>query len=76
MSRSEPSDPTAPTPPQELAQGLRSLGTEKEAAQRECQDFLSERPVGSAALHLPVVLNSVKNKYSDTMALCDLYGDK
>ncbi|XP_006886425.1 PREDICTED: envoplakin [Elephantulus edwardii] len=58
------------------AQRLQSLGAEKEAAQRECEAFLSEQPVGSAALQLPVALNSVKNKYSDVQTLCNLYGDK
>ncbi|XP_019499892.1 PREDICTED: envoplakin isoform X2 [Hipposideros armiger] len=58
------------------AQQLQSLGAEKEAAQQECEAFLSERPVGPAALHLPVALNNVKNKYSDVQALCNLYGEK
>ncbi|XP_027626614.1 envoplakin [Tupaia chinensis] len=34
------------------------------------------RPVGPAALQLPVALNSVKNKYSDVQVLCSLYGEK
>lgn len=63
-------------PPQGTAQQLQSLGAEKEAAQRECEAFLSARPVGPAALHLPVALNNVKNKYSDVQALCSLYGEK
>ncbi|ELK35761.1 Envoplakin [Myotis davidii] len=61
---------------QGTAQQLQSLGAEKEAAQRECEAFLSARPVGPAALHLPVALNNVKNKYSDVQALCTLYGEK
>lgn len=61
---------------QGTAQQLQSLGAEKEAAQRECEAFLSARPVGPAALHLPVALNNVKNKYSDVQALCSLYGEK
>lgn len=65
-----------PRPPQGTAQQLQSLGAEKEAAQRECEAFLSARPVGPAALHLPVALNNVKNKYSDVQALCHLYGEK
>ncbi|XP_060058768.1 envoplakin [Erinaceus europaeus] len=60
----------------DLAQQLQSLGAEKEAAQQECEAFLSTKPVGPAALHLPVALNSVKNKYSDVQALCSLYGEK
>uniref|UniRef100_A0A452U224 Envoplakin n=1 Tax=Ursus maritimus TaxID=29073 RepID=A0A452U224_URSMA len=58
------------------AQRLQGLGAEKEAAQRECEVFLSSRPVGPATLHLPVALNSVKNKYSDVQLLCSLYGEK
>lgn len=38
--------------------------------------FLSSRLVGPATLHLPVALNSVKNKYSDVQLLCSLYGEK
>ncbi|KAM5308293.1 envoplakin [Glossophaga mutica] len=58
------------------AQQLQSLGAEKEAAQKECEAFLSARPMGPAALHLPVALNNVKNKYSDVQVLCNLYGEK
>ncbi|XP_028376591.1 envoplakin [Phyllostomus discolor] len=58
------------------AQQLQRLGAEKEAAQKECEAFLSARPVGPAALHLPVALNNVKNKYSDVQVLCNLYGEK
>ncbi|XP_036124585.1 envoplakin [Molossus molossus] len=58
------------------AQQLQSLGAEKEAAQRECEALLSARPVGPAALHLPVALNNLKNKYSDVQVLCNLYGEK
>ncbi|XP_012517786.1 PREDICTED: envoplakin [Propithecus coquereli] len=58
------------------AQRLQSLGAEKEAAQQQCQAFLSARPVGPAALQLPVALNSVKNKYRDVQVLCNLYGEK
>ncbi|XP_006869625.1 PREDICTED: envoplakin [Chrysochloris asiatica] len=59
-----------------LVQRLQSLGAEKEVAQRECEAFLSARPVGPVALQLPVVLNNVKNKYSDLQVLCSLYEDK
>ncbi|XP_036921086.1 envoplakin [Sturnira hondurensis] len=59
-----------------IAQQLQSLGAEKGAAQKECEAFLSARPVGPAALHLPVALNNVKNKYSDVQVLCNLYGEK
>ncbi|XP_027281410.1 envoplakin isoform X3 [Cricetulus griseus] len=58
------------------AQHLQSLGAEKEAAQQECEAFLSTKPVGPAALQLPVVLNNVKNKYNDVRSLCCLYGEK
>uniref|UniRef100_A0A8C9JIA5 Envoplakin n=1 Tax=Panthera tigris altaica TaxID=74533 RepID=A0A8C9JIA5_PANTA len=58
------------------AQRLQSLGAEKEAAQQECEAFLSGQPVGPVALHLPVVLNNLKNKYSDVQVLCNLYGEK
>lgn len=60
----------------DTAQRLQSLGAEKEAAQQECEALLSAQPVGPAALQLPVVLNNVKNKYSDVQALCTLYGEK
>ncbi|XP_033038146.1 envoplakin [Trachypithecus francoisi] len=58
------------------AQHLQILGAEKETAQKECEAFLSTRPVGPAALQLPVALNSVKNKFSDVQVLCSLYGEK
>ncbi|XP_064438363.1 envoplakin isoform X1 [Mirounga angustirostris] len=58
------------------AQQLQVLGAEKEAAQQECEAFLSTRPGGPTALHLPLALNSVKNKYSDVLVLCNLYGEK
>ncbi|XP_055435792.1 envoplakin isoform X2 [Bubalus kerabau] len=61
---------------QGTAQRLQSLGAEKEAAQQKCEAFLSGQPSGPAALHLPVVLNSVKNKYRDVQVLCGLYGEK
>lgn len=66
----------APLLTQGTAQRLQSLGAEKEGAQQECEAFLSTKPTGSAALQLPVVLNSVKNKYSDVQSLCHLYGEK
>ncbi|XP_051015047.1 envoplakin [Acomys russatus] len=58
------------------AQRLQSLGAEKEAAQQECEAFLSTKPVGPAALQLPVVLTNVKDKYNDVQSLCHLYGEK
>ncbi|KAB1265343.1 Envoplakin [Camelus dromedarius] len=58
------------------AQRLQKLGAEKEAAQQECEAFLSVRPVGLTALHLPVALNNVKNKYSDVQVLCSQYSEK
>ncbi|XP_066093554.1 envoplakin isoform X2 [Saccopteryx bilineata] len=60
----------------DTAQQLQSLGVEKEAAQQECEVFLSVRPLGPAALHLPVALNNLKNKYSDVQVLCNLYWEK
>ncbi|KAL1779698.1 envoplakin isoform X1 [Sigmodon hispidus] len=61
---------------EDTAQNLQSLGAEKEAAQKECEVFLSTKPVGPAALQLPMVLNNVKNKYNDVQSLCHLYGEK
>ncbi|XP_008829723.2 envoplakin [Nannospalax galili] len=58
------------------AQHLQRLGTEKEATQQECEAFLSVKPVGPAALQLPVALNNVKNKFNDMQILCNLYGEK
>ncbi|XP_004860787.1 envoplakin isoform X1 [Heterocephalus glaber] len=58
------------------AQRLQSLGADKKAAQQECESFLSAQPVGPAALQLPMVLNNVKNKYSDVQILCSFYGEK
>lgn len=66
----------SPAPPQGMAQRLQSLGAEKAAAQQECEAFLSGQPAGPAALHLPVVLSNVKNKYSDVQVLCRLYREK
>ncbi|XP_036052565.1 envoplakin [Onychomys torridus] len=57
-------------------QHLQSLGAEKETAQQECEAFLSTKPMGPAALQLPVALNNVKNKYNDVQSLCHLYGEK
>ncbi|KAM9045684.1 envoplakin [Megaptera novaeangliae] len=59
-----------------MAQRLQSLGAEKAAAQQECEAFLSGQPAGPTALHLPVALSNVKNKYSDVQVLCRLYGEK
>ncbi|KAB0400717.1 hypothetical protein E2I00_008344, partial [Balaenoptera physalus] len=59
-----------------MAQRLQSLGAEKAAAQQECEAFLSGQPAGPAALHLPMALSNVKNKYSDVQVLCRLYGEK
>ncbi|XP_065765225.1 envoplakin [Muntiacus reevesi] len=61
---------------QGTAQRLQSLGAEKEAAQQKCEALLSGQPSGPAALHLPVVLNNVKNKYRDVKVLCGLCGEK
>ncbi|CAN0137782.1 unnamed protein product [Rangifer tarandus platyrhynchus] len=61
---------------QGTAQRLQSLGAEKEAAQQKCEAFLLGQPSGPAALHLPVVLNNVKNKYRDVKVLCSLCGEK
>lgn len=60
----------------DTAQRLQGLGAEKEAAQQECEAFLSAQPMGPSALNLPVALNSVKNKYNDVQVLCNLYGEK
>lgn len=69
-------DQPCPSLPQDTAQRLQGLGAEKEAAQQECEAFLSAQPVGPSALNLPVTLNSVKNKYNDVQVLCNLYGEK
>ncbi|XP_066876969.1 envoplakin isoform X3 [Kogia breviceps] len=61
---------------QGMARRLQSLGAEKAAAQQACEAFLSGQPAGPAALHLPVALSNVKNKYSDVQVLCRLYGEK
>uniref|UniRef100_A0A8C2V336 Envoplakin n=1 Tax=Chinchilla lanigera TaxID=34839 RepID=A0A8C2V336_CHILA len=58
------------------AQRLQSLGAEKEKVQQDCEALLSAQPVGPAALQLPVVLNNVKNKYSDAQVLCGLYRER
>lgn len=73
-TRAEILTPTCPC--QGMAERLQSLGAEKEVAQQECEAFLSARPMGPAALQLPVALNNVKNKYSDMQVLCSLYRDK
>nr|XP_017530034.2 envoplakin isoform X3 [Manis javanica] len=60
----------------DTVQRLQSLGAEKAAAQQECEESLSAQPVGPDALHLPVALNNVKNKYRDMQILCNLCGEK
>ncbi|XP_030064084.1 envoplakin [Microcaecilia unicolor] len=55
---------------------LQNIGVEKDAAQRECEAYLSKKPSGSSAMQLPTTLNNVKNKYNDVKALSSLYDDE
>ncbi|XP_029456324.1 envoplakin [Rhinatrema bivittatum] len=58
------------------ARRLQNIGAEKDAAQRECEVFLSKKPSGPSATQLPTTLNNVKNKYNDVKALSNLYDDE
>ncbi|XP_061472238.1 envoplakin isoform X2 [Rhineura floridana] len=55
---------------------LQVIGAEKEAAQKECEAYLSKKPAGTSASQLPVALNNIKNKYNDAKVLSRLYDDK
>nr|XP_005993282.1 PREDICTED: envoplakin [Latimeria chalumnae] len=61
---------------EDTAKRLRSIGTEKDAMQSECETFLSKRPTGPSASQLPVKLNNLKNNYHDVNTLSELYKDK
>ncbi|XP_053155328.1 envoplakin isoform X3 [Hemicordylus capensis] len=55
---------------------FQAIGAEKEAAQKECEAYLSKKPAGTSASQLPVTLNNIKNKYNDVKVLSRLYDDK
>ncbi|XP_062830054.1 envoplakin [Anolis carolinensis] len=55
---------------------LKGIGAEKEAAQKECETYLSKKTAGTTASQLPVMLNNIKNKYSDVKVLSRLYEEK
>nr|XP_028572776.1 envoplakin isoform X1 [Podarcis muralis] len=58
------------------ARRLQVIGAEKEAAQKECEAYLSKKPAGTSASQLPVTLNNIKNKYNDVKVLSRLYEEK
>ncbi|KAM4692127.1 envoplakin [Rhinophrynus dorsalis] len=55
---------------------LQSISSEKDAAQRECENFLAKKPSGPMASQLPSTLTNVNNKYKDVKALTSLYGEE
>lgn len=55
---------------------LQKIGTQKDALQKECESYLSNRPSGVVAAQLPSALSDMKNKYNDVTTLSKLYQDK
>ncbi|XP_007437687.1 envoplakin [Python bivittatus] len=55
---------------------IQVVGTEKEAAQKACEIYLSKKPAGTSASQIPVMLNNIKNKYNDVKVLSRLYDEK
>lgn len=55
---------------------IQIIGTEKEAAQKACETYLSKKPAGTSASQIPVMLNNIKNKYNDVKVLSRLYDEK
>ncbi|XP_015675187.1 envoplakin [Protobothrops mucrosquamatus] len=55
---------------------IQIIGTEKEAAQKACETYLSKKPAGTSASQIPVLLNNIKNKYNDVKVLSRLYDEK
>ncbi|XP_058021921.1 envoplakin isoform X1 [Ahaetulla prasina] len=55
---------------------IQIIGTEKEAAQKACEIYLSKKPAGTSASQIPVMLNNIKNKYNDVKVLSRLYDEK
>ncbi|PIO24598.1 hypothetical protein AB205_0043830, partial [Aquarana catesbeiana] len=78
VNRSSPSqDLTRRLKDQEgTAQRIQSIAAEKEAAKRECENFLAKKPTGSTAAQLPTTLTNVNNKYNDVKVLSTLYGEE
>ncbi|KYO31183.1 periplakin [Alligator mississippiensis] len=55
---------------------LQDIEADKDALQKECEAYLSKKPVGTSASQLPVTLNNFKNKYNDVKMLSSLYNEK
>ncbi|XP_075702582.1 envoplakin [Rhinoderma darwinii] len=78
VNRASPSqDLTSRLKEQEgTAQRLQMIASERDAAKRECENFLSKKPSGATATQLPTTLANVNNKYNDVKALSSLYGEE
>ncbi|XP_075033903.1 envoplakin [Mixophyes fleayi] len=78
VSRSSPSqDITGRLKEQEgTDRQLQSIASQRDAARRECENFLAKKPTGSTAGQLPTTLTNVNNKYNDVKALSSLYGEE
>uniref|UniRef100_A0A8D0EFZ1 Envoplakin n=1 Tax=Salvator merianae TaxID=96440 RepID=A0A8D0EFZ1_SALMN len=61
---------------EETTRRLQGIGTEKEAVQKECEAYLSQKPTSTSASQLPVTLNNIKNKYNDVKVLSRLCDEK
>uniref|UniRef100_A0A8D2LLQ9 SH3 domain-containing protein n=1 Tax=Varanus komodoensis TaxID=61221 RepID=A0A8D2LLQ9_VARKO len=59
-----------------IARRLQGIEAEKQTAQKECEAYLSKKPVGTSASQLPVTLNNIKNKCNDVKMLSKLYDEK
>ncbi|XP_069510819.1 envoplakin [Ambystoma mexicanum] len=55
---------------------LQVIGSEKDAAQRECESYLSKKPSGPEALQIPTTMTNVKNKYNEVKSLSSLYDEE
>ncbi|KFW09077.1 Envoplakin, partial [Eurypyga helias] len=60
----------------ETTQKLENLEAAKDALQKECETYLSKKPISTSASQLPVTLNALRNKYSDVSMLSSLYNEK
>ncbi|CAH2302128.1 envoplakin isoform X1 [Pelobates cultripes] len=78
VSRSSPSqDITGRLKDQEAtARKLQGIASDKDTVQKECESFLSKKPLGPVASQLPSSLTKVNNKYNDVKALTSFYGEE
>ncbi|XP_068119174.1 envoplakin [Hyperolius riggenbachi] len=78
VSRSSPNqDLTKRLKEQEgTAQRLQGIGSDANAAKRECENYLASKPTGPTATTLPTTLSNVNNKYNDVKNLSSLYEEE